>query len=523
MTSMALWWLLLMRFLQEAYVPAYQQLRDEVAWLAHTYLEVEDEPVRAYGHVVAFYAQEDRGLVWHGDRLEQWLRVIGESGWEGLRPDDYHYQTVQQLARQPVRTPEEQAHLDLLASDGMLLLLYHITSGKVNPEMIDPNCHLDIETGQPVAHLERALGANNLYLALDSVRPKWPDYYRLLYELRHLHFRSDWPAWEMQGVLYPDTVHPHIPRLRQILIATGDFSGDTSSWVYDDQLQAGVHRFQQRHGLIIDGIIGQSTQAMLHKSRQERIQTVMVNLERWRWLPAMFSDYYVIVNIADFVLYIVKEGQVVARHDVIVGKPARKTPIFSARMRFVEFNPTWTIPPTIKLEDVLPAVRKDVQYLSSRNIAAYNQKMEKVDPLLQDWNDPSVRHFRFVQDPGPNNALGQIKFMFPNPYLIYMHDTPNRDLFERSTRTFSSGCIRVCEPLAMAEVVLAHLGWDSTSIQAAVDSANTHTVRLREQPDVHIMYFTSWMGSTGQVQYRKDVYALDEPIYEALIAPMTVY
>lgn len=518
MYGVAWWWILVQSMLQQGYLPTHALLHELVDQLETTNLIIEEEPILSYGQVIRFYEDQDSTLSWQAPQLVQWQRIIEESVWEGLRPDDYHYGAVKTLAALPNRTPQQQVALELLATDGFLLYLYHLHNGKLNPEVVDPNCHIDVQEGNPAEELSEALVQGDLYAIADKVRPNNSDYRTLLVTHLTLGQLADWPEWNMGKTLFPDSTDTRLPALYQRLLPHA-----TPAAVYTDPLVQAITVFQRQHGLVADGIIGQATQQMLALSRQQKMERLCVNMERWRWLPATLSDYHILVNIADFSLDVVKNDSVLAHHTVIVGKPARKTPLFSATMRYLEFNPTWTVPPTILIEDVLPAVRKDLTYLSGKNMLVYDHNRQLIDPAQQDWNDPRTRHLRVVQQPGPSNALGVVKFMFPNPYFIYLHDTPNKELFARSSRAFSSGCIRVSDPLRLAELLLEPQGWDSLAVQAAIDSLATQQVILQEKPKVYVLYFTAWQGQPGITYFRHDHYGLDKAIQHALQEPVMVY
>lgn len=514
MHGMVWWYILLQGLLQEGYLPTYNSLHALVDELQTTNLVIADEPIRTYGQVIRYYEGQDSTLTWQPEYLEQWQRVIGECAWEGLRPDDYHFTTVKRLVERPHRTTREQVQLELLATDGFLLYLYHLHNGKLNPEVVDPNCHIDVQEGDPSMELGDALLKKDLYSAVEMARPTTFDYRTLLLTHLRLASASDWPAWTIGETIFPDSVDTRIPALYQRLV-----QGIVPTTTYATVLVDAVKQFQREHGLVPDGIIGQATQQMLALSRSQKMERLCVNMERWRWLPATLSDYHILVNIADFSLDVVRGDSLLAHHTVIVGKPARKTPLFSATMRYLEFNPTWTVPPTILIEDVLPAVRKDISYLSGKNMLVYDHNRQLIDPAQYDWSDPRAKHLRVVQQPGSFNALGVVKFMFPNPYFIYLHDTPNKELFARSSRAFSSGCIRVSDPLELAELLLQPQGWDSVAVQKAVDSLETQQVILQEKPEVYVLYFTAWQGQPGITYFRHDHYGLDDAIASALQEP----
>ena len=248
----------------------------------------------------------------------------------------------------------------------------------------------------------------------------------------------------------------------------------------------------------------------------------MVNLERWRWLPHDLGARYIIVNTADFNLKAVENGRVALQMRVVVGRPARRSPVFSANMTYLVVNPYWNVPTTIAVEDILPELQKDVAYLAQRGIRVFqNWELDapEVDPATVDWHAYHANRFpfRLRQDPGPNNALGRIKFMFPNPFAVYLHDTPNRSLFKRVQRDFSSGCIRVEAPFVLADFVLAgDERWTPNALTEAIEKGETRTIRLNHPVPVHLLYMTAWADETGVIQFRSDIYDRDRDLDRAL-------
>jgi murein L,D-transpeptidase YcbB/YkuD len=311
-----------------------------------------------------------------------------------------------------------------------------------------------------------------------------------------------------------------VPALRARLAATGDLDPATTGAaddVYDGATVEGVRRFQARHGLEQDGTIGPATTAALNVPVETRIEQMRVNLERARWVLGDLGDDFLVVNVAGFRLYLVRRNEIVWTTRVQVGQPYRRTPIFVATLSYLVFNPTWTVPPTILRRDILPAVRNDVGYLASRNIDVIDDSGMVVDATTIDWSS-STLPFRFVQRPGPNNALGRVKFMFPNEHSVYLHDTPSRDLFDRESRAFSSGCIRVEDPLELARLLLRR-GWDEERIDAMVRAGRTETVLLDDPITVLLLYWTAEADAGGRVVFHSDVYTRDAEVSSALAQP----
>jgi L,D-transpeptidase YcbB len=254
----------------------------------------------------------------------------------------------------------------------------------------------------------------------------------------------------------------------------------------------------------------------------ERLKQIRTNLERWRWITQDLGDRYILVNVADFKVEVVEAGREVLAMPAIVGRAYRQTPEFSGRMSYIEINPAWNVPPKLAREDILPNVRKNPDYLKEKGIRVFSDWREgapEIDPAAIDWSrvEPENLSYKFRQDPGPENSLGRISFMFPNKFDVYLHDTPERGLFSRAVRDFSSGCIRVEKPLELAEYVLRDdPEWTREKILAAIDSRETRVVNLRNPLGIHLLYWTAWLADDGRVQFREDIYLRDAALYRAL-------
>ena len=257
-------------------------------------------------------------------------------------------------------------------------------------------------------------------------------------------------------------------------------------------------------------------------SSEERVNQLRLSLERLRWIDRDFPEKIVIVNIAGFETYLIHNRQIVWRSRVMVGKTYRKTPVFMGKMSYVQVNPTWTVPPTILRNDILPKVKRDPSYLRERNISVINRDGEIVDPDSVDWNSyGNSVPFTLRQEPGPTNALGRVKFIFPNPHFVFLHDTPSRQLFDRPDRTFSSGCIRVENPFELAELMIDDPGrWNQASFDRQLESGKIKTIYTKDKMPVLIMYWTAEAGLDGRIRFFKDVYERDERLLKALDGPV---
>jgi murein L,D-transpeptidase YcbB/YkuD len=285
--------------------------------------------------------------------------------------------------------------------------------------------------------------------------------------------------------------------------------------MFDGAVEAAVRAFQEHHALKATGIVDAATLAAMNVTVDERLRQIALNLERWRWMPDDFGERHLIVNLPYFHVVAREHGKVVSDIRVVVGKPGNETPIFSSEMQSIVFSPYWNIPDTIVAGETAPAIARDERYLTRNNIEILrvsNGGAERVDPSTIDWNRPDVvEELAFRQRPGAGNALGHVKFVFTNPYNVYLHDTPADNLFSRRGRAFSHGCIRVEEPEALAKYVLRDQPeWDEPKILKAMKTGVEKHVRLRTSIPVHIVYFTAWVDDRGGIHFQPDVYGYDK-------------
>ncbi len=439
---------------------------------------------------------------------------------EGLVPGDYPIHEIE------TRMAASPAEAELLLSNALVDYLSDLRTGRLAAKTAYPALFTQPGEIDRLAILQKAREVAEIGRAIESYTPTNPIYQRLrriLGDYRDIAANGGWPLVPEGPSLKPGMRDGRVAILRQRLMATKDLldKGNEAD-LYDEALLLAVERFQKRHGLEADGIVGRNTLAELNIPVQRRIEQIIVNMERWRWMPDDLGDRYILVNLAGYELEVVEYGSVVMAMRIVTGKPYRRTPVFTGSMTYLEFNPTWTVPPTIVKHDILPKVRKDPGYLTSQNIrvfAGWRDDSPEMSPTAIDWSvvDAKRNPFRLRQDPGPGNALGRVKFMLPNRFNVYLHDTPSRELFNKTVRSFSSGCVRLENPLGMAEYLTADLpGWDRKQIEKVIASGKTTVVRLTRPVPVHLTYSTAWFGEGGTIHFRDDVYARDDLLYQAL-------
>jgi len=315
-----------------------------------------------------------------------------------------------------------------------------------------------------------------------------------------------------------------VPALRARLKVSGEMPAavDAASDLFDEAVEEAVKRFQLRHGLYDDGIVGARTLKALNVPAASRVRQIELNLERWRWLPQNLGNPYILVNIAGYGLEVVENETQVLAMKIVVGTAFQKTPVFSGKMTYVEINPYWNVPHSIATEETLEKIRKDPKaFFEKENMRVFQAvpNGEMVDPASVDWSSLSESNFpyRLRQEPGPRNPLGRIKFMFPNKHSVYLHDTSDPHLFRRERRGFSHGCIRIEKPMEMAEFVMrGSKEWSREKIAAVLKTKETTVANLPKPIPVHILYFTAWGNGDGTVHFLEDIYRRDERLDRAL-------
>ncbi len=477
-------------------------------------------PVYCKQSVPVFYQNAFFETVWNPELAKKLVSTISNATLEGLNPEDYHYSKLVEVLKRNNLTEYEKAEFDILLTDAFMLYVSHLVSGKVNPVTVDAEWYVrknDIEFNK----IFNKGSVSNIDATIRSVLPKHETYNSLKFALqKYLALDSDeWLTLTAEKTIKLGDEHPAIPMIRERLYLLGDLkdaSFETQN-LYDEKLHNAVRIFQARHGIAVDGDIGPKTMRTLNVSIDQRIDQIRTNMERWRWLPQEFGNFYIIVNIANFDLGIYKNKKLEKQYKVIVGKPYRQTPVFHAGMQYLVLNPTWTVPPGILNNDIIPSVKKDPNYLTTKKIDVIDKQGNILNTSNIDWNNSVVKGYTYRQSPGPDNSLGSVKFMFPNGFHVYLHDTPAKELFEKGERAFSSGCIRVQEPLKLAEYLLNDsVNYNLAKIEDIVQTRKTQTIKLTEQPNVYLLYWTAWTDNEGRVQFREDIYERDKNLIQAL-------
>ena len=503
---------------------AVRERVEEIRLLGET--RAGDEKVTSKDFLPEFYERRDFLPAWTRPELaRQLLGAIRSAEDDGLSPSSYHLQAIERLQAATSGgtrgSAEERANLDLLQTEALIQLAYDLHFGKVDP---DWNTSRGFGEMKPLDALAAALESGDIAGLLAESRPQHPFYGQLrdaLARLRAIAASGGWPAIPGGPTLEKGVRGDRVVRLRERLLATGDGPEGKPAQpsVFDEALEQAVRDLQVRYGLPADGAVGGATLEALNVPVAARVEQVRANMERARWVLHEVKGDYLVVDIAGFQAEFVRNGQTVWRSRVQVGTPYRKTPTFKSDLTYLVFNPTWTVPPTILDKDILPAMKRHGRELEKRGLKLLDRNGQEVDPAAVDWSRYKGTNFPYLlrQDPGPRNALGRIKFMLPNPHSVYLHDTPKKSLFDKPERAFSSGCIRIENPIELAGLLLDDGNrWGRDRIQAVIDAKHTRTVFLPRPVPVLLLYWTVSVDAGGLIGFKKDIYERDRTVLEGL-------
>jgi L,D-transpeptidase YcbB len=493
---------------------AMADLRATLSPFAHTKQPEIDPPVLALGEreiplysprlLAELYAERDYRPAWDARRAEALLELARASRGDGFNPDDFHVEAIAAILDSGDLQSVDAARRDtaeLLLSDALLRYVHHFRFGKHNPERLNRGWTFqeDADADQLQADLARALAAADLSAELDALLPN-PDFYRNLKKgyQRYLAIadRGGWQDIPGGPNLNVGAKDPRVPLIREHLeVSDGYAPGFVAEpELYDEDLAEAIKGFQRRSGLAADGVVGPNTLRALNFPLQDRLLAIRANLERMRWLYNDLPNDYVFVDLTAFELYLVRNDEEVWRTKGIIGTVENQTPMFRDEIEHLVFNPTWTLPESIAKK--------------YRGVPSGYTRVR------------SGGRYYLVQQPGPRNALGRVKFMFPNGHAIYLHDTPSRHLFGRAQRAYSHGCIRVHQPLTLAQHVLNKPAWDDAEINRVVRRGRTRYVHMDEHLTVLLYYLTAKADAEGRVGFRRDIYNRDRRLLAALDQPV---
>ena len=491
--------------------------------------------------IKGFYQEREYVEVWfYNHKLSssgmEFLTYIENIASEGLQSEDYFWQDFQELifeekahqGKFKTLSEEELANLELLMTDAFFAISRDLEYGKVDPRELDSNWKFEEKEGRFLYSdlLKEVANGASVEQTFEKLHPELELYangrkaIRDLYDLK----KKDTLNWEkisLGTTLKVGESHPEVPKLRERLIFWGFLPSYSleSPLTFDERMEAGLKEFQKSQGMEPDGLIGSLVVSQLNKSPQDLIDLASANMERLRWLPRIdWEQEMVLVNVANYQMDYLKKSDTLFSTKVIVGKDYSESPSFTAPMSYIVFSPYWNIPPSITQEEIIPAMKKNKGYLEQKNMELVDHSGELVNANTVKWEQAEKGEFpyRIRQKPGGSNSLGLVKFMFPNPYNIYIHDTPNRSLFAKETRALSHGCIRIQYPDKFAKVLLDDSEWTDEKIKEAMNQKNEQTVKLEKSIPVVLLYLTFWAEEKGRFKYRPDIYERDVALIRAL-------
>lgn len=508
----------------------------------------------------AFYKKYNFETVWNDKKQREFIiNEISNAENEGLQAKDYNYSKLKSFEEKFEELPDSLiVKYDLLLTSSTLQYINHISKGKLNPKKIYTDWDLPEKKIDVNKILFDCIDNNNFKIAIEDCKPKHIIYKKLKSCLQILKTYPEQPIFglvDLRERIIPNKKSKYIPIIKKRLMYWGDMTEKDTilNTTYNKKTQEAIKIFQSRHGLSADGVIGRSTIEALNYTRNQRIEQVIANLERWRWFANDFSNHYLLINIPDYTIVAVKNGDTIQSQRVVVGRDSRKTPILESKISNINLNPNWTVPPTILKEDIYPEAIKDKGIFKKKGLLIYDRKNNEVDP--NSWTIEDANKYKYVQNPSRNNSLGLMKINFPNKYSVYLHDTNHRDFFSLSYRSLSSGCVRLEKPLEMAAYILNDTTkWslkrikDTTDIkyyykiqkkkQEEINKKNakllaknpklviekkglpkpelkTIVIKVNEAILIHQLYWTAWENK-GILNFREDIYCLDSDLYSKL-------
>jgi murein L,D-transpeptidase YcbB/YkuD len=502
---------------------------------------------RAMRELWRFYRERDYAPAWlDGDRPAPRARALLASfdalEAQGLVLADYRVAELRTLVEQldqapvagaqapaagaqapaPTVATERAAQFEILFSHAVLRASRDLTGGRIADQRLPVDQRPQLRPIDGFGALTRLSLVEDAAAAFAEQAPRGEAYaglVRALAEYRRLVAAGGWPSVPEGRTLEPNTRDPRIVAVRRRLAVTdGAAMPAQNAERYDAELQAAVKRFQRRHGFNEDARIGRATVAAMNVTAEARLRQVEANLDRMRGLPPPGSDPEIFVNVPEFRLRVIQNGQELMTMAVIVGREARGTPPLSSRIVEIIINPNWTVPPKLAREDMLPHLQRDPDYLTSRNIRVYRRgSMQEVNIASVNWNavqPEQMNSYLIRQEPGPRNALGRLRFTLINTPSIYLHDTPDRHYFQRDQRSLSSGCIRVEQPMELALFILRNnpTPWTQERIDQVIAGGERRSVPVTQSIPVHLVYNTAWLAADGTIAFREDLYGFDDLI-----------
>ncbi len=501
------------------------------------------------GALVEYYSVPDQKLLWVdadglNERAKAVMQEIARADEYGLRPGDYELPKPTSFDPHGASATSWLADAEVKISFAVVGYARDARGGRIDPSRLTENLDPTLALPVPLEVLESIAIRSEPAAYLRSFQPDQPQFEALRHMLVELRGGKDDNVKKIVQipdgpVLKKGMEDPQVALLRQRLeisssaeiASTSDAVAAVNENLFDDAVDAAVKEFQQANGATPDGMVGPGTRRLLNQSHHEaaspaKIRLILLNMERWRWLPHDLGSYYVNVNVPEFMLRVVEDGKVIHTTRVVAGKPDKPTAIFSQDMQEIVFNPYWYVPNSIKTEEIRPYLRDEGAWFfgggwNTRVFDSHNLRINiggrEVDPASIDWGRVDIRTLNIYQPPGPDNVLGNVKFVFPNKHDIYMHDTTQKFLFAKDVRAESHGCMRVQNPDQLATVLLKHdQGWTQGRVASAIQGGPDQHVALEHKIPVYITYFTAWVNSNGSLSTYGDIYGHDSRMAAAL-------
>lgn len=470
----------------------------------------------------AFYSERNFTPAWSKGTALNLVSTIQSLHKEGLNPASYPLDTIEVLLQQAQRRDDAKngAKLDVLLSATYLKVADIIATGKVKPGNYYKSWHINpISPDTLYTHLQQAIAEGNINASLDYFRPRFDQYQKLQQYIEtytKIISNGGWPKVETGAELKPGDSSQRVATIRERLHISGDIDTPPAQWtkpaVYDKAFVAAVNSFQKRMGLPVQPTITDNMIEALNISAEMRLKQLMLNMDRIRWFSSGdMPDTYVLVNIPEYRLRVVDGGEEIKTMKVVVGKRMNSTPIFSDKIEYAIFSPYWNVPNSIATEEIWPKARNNPGYLASRHfeiLTGWGNDAKVISPYEVDWDNLSS--YRIRQKPGPWNALGRVKFMFPNDFAIYLHDTPSDHLFQENHRAFSHGCIRVEDPAWFADWLFPQ--FNRQDVRRKMNDGKREVISLENDIPVYIFYLTSFVDQQGRLNFREDLYQLDKKL-----------
>ncbi len=447
-------------------------------------------------------------------KAHQVVEAIGRAAEHGLRRADYGVDALSERVSQTLFV--DPAGFEVELSVALVAYAQHLNAGRVDPATVTSENVIYPDRVSANEILNGARKTEYIIPYLRLLAPRTPRYDRLrnaMRDYRRIAATGGWPVIPEGEVIKPGMTDTRVDILRKRLVVTGEYAPEGTpqdTGLYEGPIVEAVKLFQERHGLEIDGVIGPNTLKEINLSVEDRIAIMEYNLERRRWMQNDYGQHYIFANLADQVVKVVKNGKTIYAEIIQVGLPYHRTPVFTDTMEYIEFNPYWNVPYSIATRELLPKLKQNPHAYTSQGYEVLRGG-QVINASAVPWHAYSRSNFpvRIRQRPGDRNALGRVKFMFPNKHNVYIHDTPSKSKFNNASRFFSHGCLRLKNPFRFAEILLGEQGWSRARIDQVVNSRKRTVVKLDKQLPVHVAYLTAWVNKDGSIHFRRDVYGRD--------------